>query len=126
MPTETKNKTAKDVKTLESGVQYIVEKEGTGPMPKASDTVKVHYRGTLIDGTEFDSSYKRGMPAVFPVSGVIRGWTEVLQNMKVGAKWKVLIPSDLAYGVQGQAPVIPPASVLIFEIELLGIEKEEG
>ena len=121
-----KNKTAKDVKTLESGVQYIVEKEGTGPMPKASDTVKVHYRGTLIDGTEFDSSYKRGMPAVFPVSGVIRGWTEVLQKMKVGSKWKVFIPSDLAYGDQGQAPVIPPASVLIFEIELLGIEKEEG
>jgi FKBP-type peptidyl-prolyl cis-trans isomerase len=122
----TKNKTAKDVKTLESGVQYIVEKEGTGPSPKASDTVKVHYRGTLIDGTEFDSSYKRNEPAVFPVSGVIRGWTEALQKMKVGSKWKVFIPSDLAYGDQGQAPVIPPASVLLFEIELLGIEKEEG
>ena len=121
-----KNKTAKDVKTLESGVQYLVEKEGTGPMPKATDTVKVHYRGTLIDGTEFDSSIKRNEPAVFPVNGVIRGWTEALQKMKVGSKWKVFIPSDLAYGDQGQAPVIPPASVLIFDIELLGIEKEQG
>ena len=121
-----KNKTAKDVKTLESGVQYVVEKEGTGPMPKATDTVKVHYRGTLIDGTEFDSSIKRNEPAVFPVNGVIRGWTEALQKMKVGSKWKVFIPSDLAYGDQGQAPVIPPASVLIFDIELLGIEKEQG
>ncbi len=121
-----KNKTAKDVKTLESGVQYVVEKEGTGPMPKATDTVKVHYRGTLLDGTEFDSSIKRNEPAVFPVGGVIRGWTEALQKMKVGSKWKVFIPSDLAYGDQGQAPVIPPASVLIFDIELLGIEKEQG
>jgi FKBP-type peptidyl-prolyl cis-trans isomerase len=117
-----KNKTAKDVKTLESGVQYIVEKEGTGPSPKPTDTVKVHYRGTLIDGTEFDSSYKRNEPAEFPVNGVIRGWTEALQQMKVGSKWKVFIPSDLAYGDPGQPPVIPPASVLIFEIELLSIE----
>src|SRR5688572_3108021 len=121
-----KNKTAKDVKTLESGVQYLVEKEGTGPMPKASDTVKVHYRGTLLDGTEFDSSFKRNEPAVFPVGGVIRGWTEALQKMKVGSKRKVSIPSDLAYGDQGQAPVITPASVLNFEFELLGIEKEQG
>ena len=113
----------KDLKTTESGVQYIVQKEGTGPSPKATDTVKVHYRGTLVDGTEFDSSYKRNEPAVFPVSGVIKGWTEVLQKMKVGSKWKVFIPSDLAYGDQGQPPVIPPASVLIFEIELLGIEQ---
>jgi FKBP-type peptidyl-prolyl cis-trans isomerase len=117
-----KNKTAKDVKTLESGVQYIVEKEGTGPSPKPTDTVKVHYRGTLIDGTEFDSSYKRNEPAEFPVNGVIRGWTEALQQMNVGSKWKVFIPSDLAYGDPGQPPVIPPASVLIFEIELLSIE----
>lgn len=117
-----KNKTAKDVKTTESGLQYIVEKEGTGPMPKPTDTVKVHYRGTLIDGTEFDSSYKRNEPAVFPVNGVIKGWTEALQKMKVGSKWKVFIPSEIAYGEQGQPPVIPPASVLIFEIELLGIE----
>lgn len=117
-----KNKTAKDVKTTESGVQYIVEKEGAGPAPKPTDTVKVHYRGTLIDGTEFDSSYKRNEPAVFPVNGVIKGWTEALQLMKVGSKWKVFIPAELAYGDAGQPPVIPPASVLIFEIELLGIE----
>ena len=117
-----KNKTAKDVKTTESGVQYIVEKEGAGPNPKATDTVKVHYRGTLIDGTEFDSSYKRNEPATFPVGGVIKGWTEALLKMKVGSKWKVFIPSDLAYGDNGQPPVIPPASVLIFEIELLSIE----
>ena len=118
-----KNKATKDLKTTESGVQYVVEKEGTGPTPKSTDTVKVHYRGTLIDGTEFDSSYKRNEPAVFPVGGVIKGWTEVLQKMKVGSKWKVFIPSDQAYGDQGQPPVIPPASVLIFEIELLGIEQ---
>lgn len=117
-----RNKTAKDVKTTESGLQYIVEKEGTGASPKATDTVKVHYRGTLIDGTEFDSSYKRNEPAVFPVGGVIKGWTEALQKMKVGGKWKLFIPADLAYGEQGQPPVIPPASVLIFEVELLGIE----
>lgn len=118
-----KNKSAKDVKALgETGVQYIVEKGGTGPSPKATDTVKVHYRGTLIDGTEFDSSYKRNEPAVFPVTGVIKGWTEALQKMKVGSKWKVFIPSDMAYGDGGQPPIIPPASVLIFEIELLGIE----
>lgn len=118
-----KNKSAKDVKALgETGVQYIVEKEGAGPSPKATDTVKVHYRGTLIDGTEFDSSYKRNEPAVFPVTGVIKGWTEALQKMKVGSKWKVFIPSDMAYGDGGQPPIIPPASVLIFEIELLGIE----
>ena len=119
----TKNKTAKDVKTLESGVQYVVEKEGTGPMPKATDTVKVHYRGTLIDGTEFDSSIKRNEPAVFPVNGVIRGWTEALQKMKVGSKWKVFIPSDLAYGDQGAGAVIKPGSTLIFEVELLDIVK---
>lgn len=117
-----KNKTAKDVKTTESGLQYIVLQEGNGPSPKPTDTVKVHYRGTLIDGTEFDSSYKRNEPAVFPVNGVIKGWTEALQKMKVGGKWKVFIPSDIAYGDQGQPPVIPPASVLVFEIELLGIE----
>jgi FKBP-type peptidyl-prolyl cis-trans isomerase len=118
-----KNKTAKSVVADASGLQYIVLKEGTGPSPKATDTVKVHYQGTLIDGTEFDSSIKRNEPATFPVNQVIKGWTEVLQKMKVGSKWKVFIPSDLAYGDQGQPPVIPPASVLIFEIELLGIEK---
>jgi FKBP-type peptidyl-prolyl cis-trans isomerase FkpA/FKBP-type peptidyl-prolyl cis-trans isomerase FklB len=118
-----KNKTAKDVKTTESGLQYIVEKEGTGASPKATEQVKVHYRGTLIDGTEFDSSYKRGEPAEFPVNGVIKGWSEALQKMKPGAKWKVFIPSDLAYGEQGMPPTIPPGSVLIFDIELLSIEK---
>ena len=118
-----KNKTAKNVKTTESGLQYIVEKEGTGPSPKATDTVTVHYRGTLLDGSEFDSSYERNEPATFPVSGVIRGWTEALQKMKVGGKWKLFIPSDLAYGEAGKPPVIPPASTLIFEVELLGIEK---
>lgn len=118
-----KNKTAKGVKTTESGLQYIVEKEGAGPSPKATDTVKVHYRGTLLDGTEFDSSYKRNEPATFPVNQVIKGWTEALQKMKVGGKWKVFIPSELAYGEGGQAPVIPPSAVLVFEIELLGIEE---
>lgn len=119
-----KNKESnKDLKTTESGLQYIVLKDGTGPMPKATDTVKVHYRGTLIDGTEFDSSYKRNEPTTFPVNQVIPGWTEALQKMKVGSKWKVFIPSDIAYGDQGQPPVIPPASALIFEIELLAIEK---
>jgi FKBP-type peptidyl-prolyl cis-trans isomerase len=118
-----KNKTNKDVKTTESGLQYIVEKEGTGPMPKATDTVKVHYRGTLIDGTEFDSSYKRKEPAEFPVGGVIKGWGEALQLMKVGSKWKVFIPPSIGYGEQGQPPVIPPSAVLVFEIELLDIVK---
>ena len=113
----------KNVTTEPSGLQYTVIKEGNGPMPKATDTVTVHYRGTLVDGTEFDSSYKANKPASFPVNQVIKGWTEVLQKMKVGSKWKVFIPSDLGYGEQGQPPVIPPASVLIFEIELLGIEK---
>jgi len=113
----------KNVKVTESGLQYIIEKEGTGATPKATDSVKVHYRGTLIDGTEFDSSYKRGEPAVFPVGGVIKGWGEALQLMKVGSKWKVFIPPAIAYGEQGQPPIIPPASVLIFEIELLDIEK---
>ncbi len=118
-----KNKADKNVKSTESGLQYTVLKEGTGALPKATDTVKVHYRGSLLDGTEFDSSYKRNEPATFPVNQVIKGWTEALQKMKVGSKWKVFIPSDLAYGDQGQPPQIPPASVLVFEIELLEIEK---
>ncbi len=117
-----KNKTEKGVQTTPSGLQYVVLKEGTGPMPKETDTVKVHYRGTLINGTEFDSSYKRNEPATFPVNGVIKGWIEALQKMKVGSKWKVFIPSDLAYGENSQPP-IPPNSVLIFEVELLSIEK---
>lgn len=117
-----KNKTQKGVQTTDSGLQYIVLKDGTGPMPKATDTVKVNYRGTLINGTEFDSSYARNEPAVFPVNGVIKGWVEALQKMKVGSKWKLFIPSDLAYGENAQPP-IPPNAVLIFEVELLGIEK---
>jgi len=119
-----KNKGEKGVQTLPSGLQYIVQKDGSGPMPKATETVKVNYRGTLIDGTEFDSSYKRGEPAVFPVNGVIKGWTEALQKMKVGSKWKLFIPSDLAYGENSQPP-IPPNAVLIFEVELMSIEDEK-
>jgi FKBP-type peptidyl-prolyl cis-trans isomerase FklB len=109
------------VKTLSSGLQYKVLSEGTGSSPKPESTVEVHYKGTLIDGTEFDSSYKRGEPASFPVGGVIPGWTEALQLMKEGAKWELYIPPALAYGEQGAAPVIPPHSALVFEVELLKI-----
>jgi FKBP-type peptidyl-prolyl cis-trans isomerase FklB len=117
-----KNKSEKGVQTTTSGLQYIVLKQGDGPTPKATDTVKVHYRGTLINGTEFDSSYKRGEPTTFPVNQVIKGWTEALQKMPVGSKWKLFIPSDLAYGENAQPP-IPPNAVLVFEVELIGIEK---
>jgi FKBP-type peptidyl-prolyl cis-trans isomerase len=118
------NKTKKDVKTTASGLQYTVLTEGTGATPKASDKVKVHYRGTLLDGTEFDSSYKRGEPVVFPVDAVIKGWTEALQLMKVGGKYKLYIPSNLAYGERGTpGGPIGPNSTLIFEVELLGIEQ---
>ena len=110
------------VKTTASGLQYKVIKSGTGPSPKPTDIVKVHYHGTLIDGTVFDSSVRRNTPATFPVNGVIPGWTEALQLMKVGDKWKLFIPAKLAYGEQGAGP-IGPNSVLIFEVELLGIEK---
>lgn len=116
-----KNAKEKDVKTLPSGLQYKVEKLGNGPSPTATDQVKVHYRGTLINGKEFDSSYKRGEPAQFPVNGVIKGWTEALQKMRVGAKWKLFIPADLAYGEQGAGGDIPPNAVLIFDVELLEI-----
>ncbi|MGE5237316.1 MAG: FKBP-type peptidyl-prolyl cis-trans isomerase [Chloroflexota bacterium] len=109
------------VKTLPSGLQYKVIKEGDGPMPKATDTVTVHYRGRLVDGTEFDSSYSRNQPATFPVSGVIKGWTEGLQLMKTGAKWELFIPPDLAYGERGAGQVIGPNSALIFEVELVSI-----
>ena len=102
-------------------MQYKVIKKGTGRTPTASDRVKVHYRGTLIDGSEFDSSYKRGQPAVFGVGQVIPGWTEALQLMNVGSKYELTIPSSLAYGERG-TPGIPGNSVLIFEVELLGIE----
>ncbi|MCS7091105.1 MAG: FKBP-type peptidyl-prolyl cis-trans isomerase [Verrucomicrobiota bacterium] len=114
------NKKKPGVVTLPSGLQYRVLREGSGDSPKATDTVAVHYRGTLIDGTEFDSSYKRGQPATFNVSGVIRGWTEALQLMKPGAKWELYIPADLAYGDTGR-PNIPPGSTLIFEVELLSV-----
>lgn len=109
------------VKTTASGLQYKVIKEGTGPTPTAKDKVEVNYRGKLVDGTEFDSSYKRGQPATFPVSGVIKGWTEALQLMKEGSKYEVVIPSDLAYGERGAPPVIGPNATLIFDVELLKV-----
>ena len=112
------------VKVLPSGLQYKVLKEGTGKSPLATDRVKVNYRGTLADGTEFDSSYKRGTPAEFLVKGVIKGWTEGLQLMKEGAKWELTIPADLAYGEAGR-PNIPPNSALVFEVELLEVAKPD-
>src|SRR2546421_7992255 len=112
------NKKKQGVKATASGLQYKVEKEGTGAQPKATDMVTVNYRGTLIDGTEFDSSYKRGQPATFPVNGVIKGWTEALQLMKVGSKYQLFIPSNLAYGERAMGPDIGPNSTLIFEVEL--------
>lgn len=117
------NKKKKGVVTTASGLQYIVLKEGAGNTPKAGDKVTVHYSGTLIDGTEFDSSYKRGQSVTFPLDGVIPGWTEALQLMKVGGKYRLFIPSELAYGKMGAGAQIGPNSVLIFEVELLGIEK---
>ena len=114
----TANKAKPGVETLPDGLQYTVLTAGTGATPGAADTVTVNYKGTLIDGTEFDSSYKRGQPATFPVNGVIHGWTEALQKMQVGAKWKLFVPSELAYGEAGR-PGIPPNAVLIFEVELL-------
>lgn len=116
------NKKKEGVKVTASGLQYKMEKEGEGPSPKDDSTVKVHYKGTLIDGTEFDSSYKRNEPAEFPVGGVIKGWTEALKMMKPGGKANLVIPSDLAYGPMGR-PGIPPNSVLQFEVELLEIVK---
>ncbi|MGV3532261.1 MAG: FKBP-type peptidyl-prolyl cis-trans isomerase [Chthoniobacteraceae bacterium] len=110
------------VKTLPSGLQYKVVKEGSGKSPKATDTVSVHYRGTLIDGTEFDSSIKRGEPAEFPVNRVIKGWTEALQLMKEGDKWMLYIPSHLAYGERGAGGAIGPNETLIFEVELLKVK----
>jgi FKBP-type peptidyl-prolyl cis-trans isomerase len=116
------NKKKAGIKTLPSGLQYKVMKEGTGKTPKKTDKVSCQYQGTLIDGSEFDSSYKRGTPATFPVDGVIPGWTEALQMMKVGSKWQLFIPSKLAYGDRGAGPIIGPNSVLIFTIELLSIQ----
>lgn len=118
------NKDKADVKTLPSGLQYKVIKPGTGASPKATDTVEVNYRGTLINGTEFDSSYSRGQPASFPVNGVIQGWQEALQIMKPGAKWQVFVPSELAYGERGAGGAIGPNATLIFEVELLKIKAE--
>lgn len=109
------------VNVTASGLQYMEIEAGEGATPSASDHVTVHYKGTLIDGTEFDSSYSRGQPATFPVGGVIPGWVEALQMMKEGAKWRLFIPSDLAYGARGAGAVIPPNAALIFDVELLKI-----
>lgn len=119
------NKKKEGIKTLPSGLQYKVITEGSGKTPTGSDTVTVNYRGTLIDGTEFDSSYKRGQPATFPVNGVIKGWTEALQLMKEGAKWQIFIPSDLAYGDKGAGNVIGPNAVLVFDVELISVKEAE-
>lgn len=115
------NLTKDDVKSTESGLQYSILKEGDGKIPAATDTVRVHYTGKLIDGTVFDSSVERGQPAEFPVNGVIRGWVEALQLMPVGSKWRLYIPQELAYGSQGAGASIPPFSTLIFDVELLAI-----
>ena len=116
------NKKKPDVKTTASGLEYKVVKEGTGPMPKPTDMVTVNYRGTLINGTEFDSSYKRGQPATFPVNGVIKGWTEALQLMKKGSKFELFIPPNLAYGERAVGPDIGPNATLMFEVELLDVK----
>jgi FKBP-type peptidyl-prolyl cis-trans isomerase FklB len=116
------NKKKPGVKTTASGLQYKVEKEGTGPQPKATDMVTVNYRGTLIDGTEFDSSFKRNQPATFPVNGVIKGWTEALQLMKKGAKYQLFIPANLAYGERAMGPDIGPNSMLIFDVDLVDVK----
>ena len=116
------NKGMEGVVTLPSGVQYKILTAGTGKTPTLADTVVCQYRGTLIDGKEFDSSYKRGQPATFQVNKVIKGWTEVLQLMPVGSKWQVVVPPDLAYGVRGAGADIGPNATLIFEIELVAIK----
>jgi FKBP-type peptidyl-prolyl cis-trans isomerase FklB len=116
------NKAKEGVVVLPSGLQYKILTQGTGPKPTASDTVVCNYRGTLINGTEFDSSYKRGQPASFAVNQVIRGWTEALQIMPVGSKWELFIPPDLAYGPRGAGGVIGPNATLVFEVELLSIK----
>jgi FKBP-type peptidyl-prolyl cis-trans isomerase len=116
------NKSKEGVVALPSGLQYKIEKQGDGPKPLATDTVECNYRGTLIDGKEFDSSYKRGTPASFPVGGVIKGWTEILQLMPVGSKYQVFIPAELAYGARGAGADIGPNSTLIFDVELLSIK----
>jgi FKBP-type peptidyl-prolyl cis-trans isomerase len=123
------NKSKEGVVILPSGLQYKILTEGTGPKPTASDTVVCNYRGTLISGAEFDSSYKRGQPASFPVNGVIKGWTEALQLMPVGSKWQLFVPAELGYGDRGAGADIGPGATLIFEVELLSIQgkdKPEG
>ena len=116
------NKKKEGVTVLPSGLQYEILKEGSGPKPKATDKVKCHYHGTLINGKVFDSSVERKQPAVFGVNQVIKGWVEALQLMPVGSKWRLYIPSELAYGSQGAGSFIEPNSTLIFDVELLGIE----
>jgi FKBP-type peptidyl-prolyl cis-trans isomerase FklB len=120
------NKTKEGVVTLPSGLQYKILTEGTGPKPTATDSVVCNYKGTLLNGTEFDSSYKRGQPATFPVNGVIKGWTEALQMMPVGSKWQLFIPSDLAYGMRGPGGGIGPNSTLVFEVELISIQAKDA
>jgi FKBP-type peptidyl-prolyl cis-trans isomerase FklB len=123
------NKSKEGVVILPSGLQYKILTEGTGPKPTASDTVVCNYRGTLLSGAEFDSSYKRGQPASFPVNGVIKGWTEALQLMPVGSKWQLFVPAELGYGDRGAGADIGPGATLIFEVELLSIQgkdKPEG
>ena len=116
------NKSKEGIVALPSGLQYKILKAGDGPKPTAADTVVCNYKGTLIDGKEFDSSYKRGQPATFPVGGVIKGWTEALQLMAVGSKWQLFIPPDLAYGDRQAGPDITPGSTLVFEVELMSIQ----
>lgn len=116
------NKTKEGVVSLPSGLQYKILTAGTGPKPAATDTVVCQYKGTLLDGTEFDSSYKRGQPATFAVGRIIKGWTEALELMPVGSKWQLFIPADLAYGERGAGGVIPPNATLIFEVELVSIQ----
>ena len=115
------NKAKAGVVALPSGLQYKIIKEGAGPKPTAADSVVCNYRGTLLDNTEFDSSYKRGEPATFPVGQVIKGWTEALQLMPVGSKWQLFVPSELAYGEHGAGADIGPNATLVFEVELLSI-----
>ncbi len=119
------NKTKEGVITLPSGLQYKIVKAGDGPKPAATDSVVCNYRGTLINGTEFDSSYKRGQPATFPVGQVIKGWTEALQMMPVGSKWELYVPPDLAYGDRGAGASIGPNATLIFEVELVSIQGKD-
>jgi FKBP-type peptidyl-prolyl cis-trans isomerase FklB len=120
------NKTQEGVVALPSGLQYKILKEGTGPKPTATDSVVCNYRGTLLNNTEFDSSYKRGQPIALPVNGVIKGWTEALQLMPVGSKWQLFVPSELAYGARGAGGAIGPNATLVFEIELLSIQAKDA